>query len=329
MALSIDTQSLADYPGNVKRVTVDYSAIVPVGNEGDEVYVQNVSTTAYSNNTDRTAISDLYITDFKIGWCKSSGFTGSGGKYALSASACKLYVKVDATVSGTNTVDGTAGFYEVELAHSSGTPISGESVASDIEIKIRAVANSLETADAAYSKAYKNVSVEYKNGKFWIISGSVASVYSGENRTSVKIAKVPADTAYEILGFNLAMTSENMDSITVEESYLNAPCASGTGSITIGSDISVAVGDALMIKDNTNTDYFTAISGTTGVTIGVPTLATNGFDGISNTYVSGAAKIQILKEQDPNGRPTSWFTDIYGIVRHGIKVFTHEIDYSS
>ena len=329
MALSIDTQDLINYPGNVKRVSVDYAAIVPVGEEGDEKYVQNVSTTAYSNNTDRTAISDLYVTDFKIGWAKSSGFTGAGGKFALSSSARKLYVKIDDTVSGTNTVGGTHGFYEIELTHSSGTPIAGESVATDMETKIRAIANSLETADAAYSKAYKNVSVEYKNSKFWIISGSVASVYSGENRTSVKIAKVPADTAYEVLGFNLAMTSEDMDSITVEESYLNAPCASGTGSITIGSDINVAVGDALMIKDETNTDYFTAISGTTGVTVGVPTQAINNFDGITHTYVSGAAKIQILKEQDPNGCSTGWFTDIDSIVRHGIKVFTHEIDYSS
>jgi hypothetical protein len=329
MALSIDTQDLINYPGNVKRVTVDYAAIVPVGEEGDEKYVQNVSTTAYSNNTDRTAISDLYVTDFKIGWARSSGFTGAGGKFALSSAAYKLYIKIDDTVSGTNTVDGTHGFYEIELTHSSGTPISGESIADDIETKIRSIANSLVTADAAYSKAYKNVSVEYKNSKFWIISGSVASVYSGENRTSVRIEKVPADTAYEVLGFNLALSSENMDSITVEESYLNGPCVSGTGSITLGSSIGISVGDSLMIRDNTNTDYFTAISGTTGVTVNVSTQATNGFDGIIHTYTSGAAKIQILKEQDPNGYPTGWFTDIDSIVRHGIKVFTHEIDYSS
>jgi hypothetical protein len=94
MSLSIDTQDLINHPGIVKRVTVDHSAIVPVGEEGDEKYVQSVSTTAYSNNTDRTAISDLYITDFKIGWARSSGFTGSGGKYALSSSAYKLYTKI-------------------------------------------------------------------------------------------------------------------------------------------------------------------------------------------------------------------------------------------
>lgn len=329
MSLNVDTQNLVDYPGNVKRVSIDHSAIVPVGAGGDEKYVQSVSTTAYSNNTDRTAISDLYITDFKIGWCKSSGFTGSGGKYALSSSAYKLYTKVDATVSGTTTVSGVAGFYEIELAHSDGTPISGETIAIDMQVKIRAIASSLVTADAGYSIAYKNVSVEYKNSKFWIVSGSVGNLYSGANRTSVKIVKVSGDTAYEVLGFNLASTSEETDSVVIEETYLNGSCPAGTGAITIGSDINVTVGDALMIKDSSNTDYFTAVSGTTGVTVNVPTLATNGFDGISNTYVSGAAKIQILKEQDPNGCPTGWFTDIDSIVRHGIKVFTHEIDYSS
>jgi hypothetical protein len=312
MSLNVDTQDLENYPGNVKRVSIDHSAIVPMGEEGDEKYVQGVSTTAYSNNTARTAISDLYVTNFKIGWCKSSGFTGSGGKYALSSSAYKLYVKVDDTISGTNFVDGVHGFYEIELTHSSGTPISGESIAANMETKIRAIAGdggTLVTADAGYSMAYKNVSVEYKNSKFWIVSGSVGSVYSGENRTSVKIAKVPADTAYEILGFNLATSSEIMDSTVIEESYLNAPCASGTGSITIGSDIGASVGDALVIKDETNVDYF--------------------FDGITHAYTSGEAKVQILREQDPNGRPTAWFTDIDSIVRHGIKTMIHEIDYSS
>lgn len=329
MALNVDTQDLQNYPGNVKRVSIDHSAVVPTGEEGDEKYVQSISTTAYSNNTDRTAISDLYITDFKIGWTKSSGFTGAGGKYALSSSAYKLYTKVDATTSGTTTVSGVAGFYEIELTHSDGTPISGETIAIDMQAKIRALADSLVTADTGYSIAYKNVSVEYKNSKFWIVSGSVGNLYSGANRTSVKIEEVPGDGAYDILGFNLAISSEEMDSVVIEETYLNGSCPAGTGSITIGSDINVAIGDALMIRDETNTDYFTAISGTTGVTVNVPTLATNGFAGISNTYVSGAAKIQILKEQDPNGCPTGWFTDIDGIVRHGIKVFTHEIDYSS
>ena len=329
MALTISTQDLINYPGNIKSVSVDNAAIVPVGEGGDEKYVQKISTTAYSNNTDRTAISDLYITDFKIGWARSSGFTGAGGKYALSSSACKLYTKIDSTVSGTTTVSGVAGFYEIELTHSSGTPVSGEVIAEDLQTKIRAIASSLVTADVGYSIAYKNVSVEYKNSKFWIASGSVGNSYVGANRTSVKIEGVPGDGAYDILGFNLSMDSEEMAGVVIEETYLNGSCPAGTGTITIGSDINVAVGDALMIKDETNTDYFTAVSGTTGVTVSVPTLATNGFDGISNTYVSGAAKIQILKEQDPNGHPTGWCTDIDSIVRHGIKVFTHEIDYSS
>ena len=329
MALNVDTQDLINYPGNVKRVTVDHSAIVPVGEYGDEKYVQSVSTSAYSNNTDRTAISDIYITDFKIGWCKSSGFTGSGGKYALSSSACKLYAKIDSTVSGTTTISGVAGFYEIELEHSDGTPISGESIVSDMQTKIRAVASSLVTADADYSIAYKNVFVGYKNSKFWVVSGSVGNSYAGVNRTSVKIEEVPGDGAYDILGFNLSMSSEDLDSVVIEETYLNGECIAGTGSITIGADIGVSVGASLMIKDGTNVDYFTAISGTTGTTVNVPTLATNGFDGIDNTYVSGAAKIQILKEQDPNGCPTGWFTDIDSIVRHGVTIFTHEIDYSS
>lgn len=329
MALNVDTQDLVNYPGIVKRVSIDHSAIVPVGAEGDEKYVQSVSTTAYSDNTARTAIQDLYVTNFKVGWCKSSGFTGSGGKYPLSNTAHKLYVKIDDTVSGTTTVSGVVGFYEIELTHNNGIPIAGDSIAENMEVKIRAIVNSLVTADAGYSMAYKNVSVEHKDGKFWIVSGSVAKVYSGDDRTSVIIEKVPGDTAYEVLGFNLAMSSENLDSTVVTESYINSGYSAGAATLSLGSDISVSIGDALMIKDNTNTDYFVAVSGTTGTTVGVPTLSTNGFDGIANSYSANEAKVQILQEQDPNGYPTGWFTDIDAIVRHGIKVLTHEIDYSS
>jgi hypothetical protein len=328
MALNIDTQDLVNYPGTTKRVTVDHEAITPLGYEGDEQYVVSFSTTAYSDNTNRTAIQDLYVTKFKMGWCKSSGFTGSGGKFALSASAYKLYVKVDNTISGTASVNGENGFYQISLSHSSGVPISGESIADDMEEKIRAIADNLETADSGFSTAYKNTSVEYKNGKFWITSGSVGSYYTGSNRTSVKIGEVAGDGAYDLLGFNLQMTSEAMASISAKEAVLSVSYSPGSASMTIGTDIGVAAGDPLMIKDATNTDYFVALSGTTGTSIVVPTSGTNGY-GIANSYSANDAKIQILREQDPEGIPSYWFDDVDDIVRYGVKYMTHEIDYSS
>ena len=58
MAINLDTQNLQEYPGVTKRVTLDQEQIVPYDNEGDEVFLLSFSTTAYSNNSSRTAIQD-------------------------------------------------------------------------------------------------------------------------------------------------------------------------------------------------------------------------------------------------------------------------------
>ena len=64
MAINIDTQDLVNYPGTVKRVTVDQEQVVPQGYEGDEQFMLSFSTTAYSDNTARTRIQDNYVTYF-------------------------------------------------------------------------------------------------------------------------------------------------------------------------------------------------------------------------------------------------------------------------
>jgi hypothetical protein len=65
MSISIDTQDLVNYPGNVKRVTIDQESVVPQGFEGDSQFMLSFSTTAYSDITAKTKIQDLYVTDFK------------------------------------------------------------------------------------------------------------------------------------------------------------------------------------------------------------------------------------------------------------------------
>ena len=55
MALNVDTQDLVNYPGTVKRVTIDVSSIVPQGYQGDEKIVMTGATTAYSDNNNNTA----------------------------------------------------------------------------------------------------------------------------------------------------------------------------------------------------------------------------------------------------------------------------------
>ena len=139
MAISISVQDLENYPGTTKKISIDLDSIVQVGSEGDETFVLNASTSSYSDNDDRTAIQDIYITEIKAGWCKSSGFAGSSGKFYIDDSHKNLKIKIDATVSGSN----GDGYYTVSLTpNDDSTPINGETIAAELEDEIRALAGS-------------------------------------------------------------------------------------------------------------------------------------------------------------------------------------------
>ncbi len=325
MAINIDTQDLVNYPGTTKRVTLDQDSIVPVGYEGDEKYVLKFSTTAYSDNANSTAIQDLYITDFKTGWCKSSGFAGSGGKFSLDSTHYQLKIKLDTTVSGSD----DSGYYTIVLDYNiDSTPISGDVIAADMEEKIRAL--TMVTADTGYSLSYSSCSVYYQEGKFWIISGSTGNYYTGSNKSSVKVAVASSYDCSKELGFDLVLDSESLDSVAVKEAILGADYTTDTTPLTIGAGTGVTAGDCLMITDGTNTDYFVAISGTTDVSIVIATNGNNNYIGIANSYTTASgALIQKLRRQDPEGRPIMWYTDVDAILRFGIKSIVNQIDYSS
>lgn len=319
MAINLDTQDLTNYPGNVKRVTLDQEQVVPQGYEGDEQFMLSFSTSSYSDIDSRTSIQDQYITYFKAGWCKSSGFAGT--KFALDDTHKSLEVKVDSTVSGVSD-----GYYRITLEHNDGVAIDADVVAADMEDKIRALADSLNAADEGFKLAYMNASVEFKNGRFWVVSGSLSQFYSGANKSAVRVRESSVNDCSELLGFNLDTNSEDVDSVGIKEALVLTDFAgsttSGTGSITINQNVGATERDCMVITDGTNTDYFQI----TGVTNG--TLVE--FDGtpVTNDYLANKAKVQLLREQDPDADPTLWFGDIDKIHRHGIKTIVNQIDYS-
>ena len=325
MAINVTTQDLDNYPGITKTVTLDQASIIPAGEEGDEKYVLKFSTTAYSDNTINTSIQTLYITEFKNGWCKSSGFAGSAGKFDLDSTHNQLKVKLDATVSGT---DGN-GYYTITLDYNiDETPISGEAVAADMEEKIRAI--SLETADTGFALSYLNASVWFQDNKFYITSGSVGDFYTGTNRSSVRVDSAASNDCSAELGFNLEMNSETMASVSVREGLLGANYTANTTPLTIGAGTGVTAGDCMVITDGTNTNYFTALSGTTSTSVVVPTSSNNGYIGIANDYTTASgAVLQKLRRQDPDGEPTMWFNEVDSITRFGLKSIINQIDYSS
>ena len=320
MPITIDTQDLINYPGIVKRVTVDQDLIVPLDFEGDEQFMLSFTTTAYSDNVLRTRIQDYYITSFKAGWCKSSGFTGLGGKFALDSTHNSIEVKIDSTTSGISD-----GYYRITLDHDDGIPLDGSVIANDMSIKIKTLADTFGSADIGYKTAYMNSVVEFTNGRFWIVSGSIGKFYSGTYKTAVSVRASSTNDASELLGFNLQITSEDIDALSINEALVTTNYTVSGTTMTISQNIGAVDNDCLLITDGTNTNYFQLNSAPTGG----GTVLTFDADRITNNYVANESKVQLFRIQDPDAEPMLWFSSVDKITRHGVKSIINQIDYSS
>ena len=321
MAINIDTQDLINYPGTVKRVTVDQTSIVPQGFEGDEQFMLSYTTTAYSDNVLRTNIQNLYVTNFKAGWSKSSGFTGT--KFALDSTHNSIEIKIDSTTSGIDN-----GYYRITLEHNNGIPIDADVVAADMETKIRALADSFGTADVGFRMAYLSAVVDFISSRFWIVSGSLSNFYSGANKSSVRVRASLVNDCSEILGFDLPTESETLDSISIKEALVLTTLsgsASGAQTITISQNVGAAINDCMMITNGTvsGTEYFQVTNVVDGIYV------TLDADVLSQDYIASKSKIQLLRVQDPDADPSLWFDSVDKITRHGIKTMINQIDYSS
>lgn len=318
MSINLDVQDLLNYPGTVKRVTIDTEIVVPAGYDGDEKYLLSASTSAYADNTTRTAIADVYVAGGNIGWTKSSGFKGVNGKFALDASNCALGVRMDAASAGSG-----SGFYLVTLDHSDGLYLRGEDVASDIQSKLQAVTCS--GVDAGYQLAYKNCTVKFINNKFFIASGTISDSFTGTTRSSVVVGGSPANDCSDILGFDQQVTSESLAYINIVEAPLLSNYTAGATSLVVGLLSGVSTGDALCITDGTNTDYFIAESATGGNI----TVSSSPIFGIAHNYTTAAGSyIQILKKGDPDNRTDSYHKDTDELLRYMAKIVINQIDFS-
>jgi len=324
MAISVTVYDLENYPDYPKTITLDEKSVVPAGQEGDEKWVLSFVTTAYSDNTARTAIQDIYVQEIKGGWLKSSGFVGTGGKFTIGAASKQLKIKIDASAGAV----GGGGYYTITLT--TGINLTGDAIAADMETKIRALPADASwiAGDAAYELAYLNASVEYKDGRFWIISGSVSLYYTGASRSSVEVVQAAGDICYQTLGFNLSIDSETVAGISAKEVMLAENYTTDTSPVVIGTGTGVVAGDCMMIYDGTNKDYFAVLSGTE-TSVEVATIAGHNYTGISNSYTTSGTKVQVLREQDPEQAPVAYYDIVDSIVRWGIKSITNQIDFSS
>ena len=312
MANNVTVYDLDNYPDNSKTVTNDLKLLTPIGYEGDEQWVLSFVTTAYSNNTSRTAIQDIYIREMKSGWLKSSGFAGNNGKFTIvSGTANQLNIKMD----------NSSQFYKIELAP--GTNVTGEQVAEDMQTKVRTIPDSAgwATADNGYILSYKNALVDYTGGRFVIVSGNIGKYYTGASRSSVAVSQYSTDTTYSGLGFDISISSETLSGNGPSEVLLASNFTAGATTMIVSAGLGAVDKDCCVITDGTNTDYFqaTVVSGTT-LTVS---------DGITSSYTANVAKVQLLRIQDPSQEPNPYHSTIDSLVRFGIDSIANQLDFSS
>jgi len=321
MALSVDTQDLVNYPGTNKRVTVDVNSLVPTGYEGDEQIVMVVSTTAYSDNTNRTAIPDLYITEAKSGWLKSSGFKGN--VFQLDTGQNTFRISLDTTVSGYN----QTGWYNIELDHASGSNLPGDQVAADMEDKIRALPEGMQwsAGDNGFIMAYKNCSVEFENGKFKIISGSIGDAYTGLDKSAVAVSSGTSNDCLDMLGLDLTISTEDLAGVQIKEAAVLTTYSGGSVIYTSGGTGAVA-GDAMAIVGSDGVPEYFIIDSLNPAGSDITVVA--GTEP-SSTYIGLASKVQLMRMNDPEFEPTSAYGTVDAIGRYGIKNMVNQIDYSS
>lgn len=315
MATTVYVRDTENYPSNQKTISVDLTQLVPIGVSGDEKWVSSVTTAAYSDNTNSTAINDIYIRNLYRGWARSSGLVG--GSFTITGANRKLAVNID-------NQSGAASTYTIRLT--TGTGIPGDTVAEDLETKLRALAAT--GGDQAGDLGYLNCEVEFVDNKLWIYSGTISNSWTSSSRSSVEIETVTADVRSTV-GLDITLDSYNSASNPCQVTKLSSQYVGDAATMSITSPAwTVASGQGYMVTDGTNTEYFTSLAGSNQTTLNVPDFATNGFAAVINTYAAGSMVV-LLKRGDEDYPVASPVKTVDDAVRWGVMSIVNQIDFSS
>lgn len=211
------------YPNNTKTITVDMVNRIPLGTGGDEKFILYIYTSAYSDNTARTAIDPIYIYDIKRGWA-----LGYPVASPISVNGdLTLDVALDEAESGAVTLTVPSGNY------------SGQSLASYIQTELNATASGSGVKASASNKlSYLNAEMEYADGSFLLKTGSIKSsyndTYSAGRTTS---AKVTGGTLASGIGF-YGNYANSYDLATTSSGSLHGPASAA---VTVDDAIRFAI----------------------------------------------------------------------------------------
>lgn len=307
MAVTEDIRNL-DFPlVTDKEATLELEKVVTTDSEGDEVYILSATPGATTLGTGGATISPTLTEYAKAGYVRSSG--AASPPFTISASNNTFQISIDGSTVRSVTLD-------------SGTGLTGDDIADDMQIKINALAAT--GGDEEGNLAFLNCIVSYENGRFVIVSGSLSKTYTGTGKSSVAITAGATNDVTATLGLDILASSEELSSILVSEAELTGVTIATSGATLIPLDnvTNFSAGQAFSIYDGTNRDYFvaTSISGSYLVTHsgGVP-------DG---TYSTGAI-VQNIFERDPDATLASPYESVDDLVRALLRTIAVQIDFES
>ena len=304
MAINETVRNLDVNPNVTKTVTLDLQKIIPTDTEGDEIYVTSAATTATSQFAGAT-VNTSFLREFKAGYSKSSG--QANGPFTIDASNNELRVQID-------------GSLPTAITLSQGTGLTAEDIANDLQTQISAQAGVGGSREG--NLGYLNATVEFRNGRFRIISGTVSNTYTGVGKSSVTVLS-GANDATPTLGFYLPVESEALSAKSPTETVLVTTYSGGDPNLNVESVDGFAVGEAFTISDGTNREYFVA----SGIDSGSTLLGVSG-SGLANTY-SGGAIVQRIYERDPDSQLASPYEDIDALIRFQLRSIANQLDYTS
>lgn len=291
-------------PLKTKTCTLDQSKIIPVDNNGDEIYILSATAGTGSIKFGGGTIDPIFVREFKAGYARSSGKVSA--PFTFTSTNNSIQVSIDGST-----------FRSIVLA--TGTGLTGDIVAQDLQEKITAYAGigQLEASNLSFL----NATCEFTNNKFVIVAGSVSNTYVGTGKTSVKVAAGVSNDASVSLGFDKYVNTEDLSSKLATETTLSSSYTAGGVTFSVATTSGLAAGQAFSVYDGTNREYFVA-SGVTSSTIGI-----SGTNGLTNSYASGAI-IQKIFERDPDAGIESPYKTVDQITRFTLRSIGNQIDFS-
>ena len=300
--LNLDFPSVTD-----KEATVDLSKAVTTDSEGDERYLLTGTPGTTTQAEGAVDIDPVLIEFVKSGYVRSSGFKNP--PFTITVTNNTLLISID-------------GSTPIQILLESGTGLTGDDIADDLQNKINLLAATGGAAEG--NLAFLNAVVSFENNRFVIISGSLARSFTGAEKSSVAVTAGASNDASVTIGFDVSTSSEAIASKLVTEGLLTGPTTTGAvGEIIIPlNDVTAySAGQAITIYNGADRDY-SVIAQVSGNNLVSPAST------IPAATYSGGAIVQNIFERDSDSQLASPYESVDDITRAIIRTIAGQIDFS-